>query len=191
MNHKENEYVFPGEVLCAYEEYIPSDWTYVDEGYVKASIAGRIVVDEKNKSISIQANNAPEALKKNDLVIGYITEVKSSKALVTIKKIVGNDRDLIAGYKGYIHISKATNDYIQTLHYLFKIGDIIKARVANVYSTDYIELTTSNNDLGVIKAMCVNCRKFMTLNKETHRLECECGQKDTRKISVNYGGLKE
>jgi exosome complex RNA-binding protein Csl4 len=31
----------------------------------------------------------------------------------------------------------------------------------------------------------------MKLNKETHRLECECGQKDTRKISVNYGGLKE
>ena len=50
---------------------------------------------------------------------------------------------------------------------------------------------SSNNDLGVIKAMCVNCRKFMKLDKKTHTLECECGHKDTRKISVNYGGLKE
>ena len=95
MNHKENEYVFPGEVLCAYEEYMPSDWTYVDDGYVKASIAGKISIDEKNKSIKIKADNAPRSLKKNDLVIGYITEVKSSKALVTIKKIIGTDRDLI------------------------------------------------------------------------------------------------
>ena len=191
MNHKENEYVFPGEVLCAYEEYLPSDWTYVDEGYVKASIAGRISVDEKNKSISILSDNPPKSLKKGDLVIGYVTEVKSTKALVTIKKIIGSDRDLIAGYKGYIHISKATSDYIQTMHYLFKIGDIVKARVANLYSTDYVELTTSKNDLGVIKAMCVNCRKFMKLNKNTHTLECECGLNDTRKLSVKYGGLKE
>lgn len=191
MNHKENEYVFPGEILCAYEEYIPSDWTYVDEGQVKASIAGRIIIDEANKSISISSDNAPKSLKKDDLVIGYITEVKSSKALVTIKKIIGSNRDLIAGYKGYIHISKATNDYIQTLHYLFKIGDIVEARVANVYSSDYVELTTSGDELGIIKAMCVNCRKFMKLNKETHKLECECGIEDMRKLSINYGGLRE
>ena len=191
MNHKENEYVFPGEILCAYEEYIPSDWPYVDEGQVKASIAGRIIIDEANKSISISSDNAPKSLKKDDLVIGYITEVKSSKALVTIKKIIGSNRDLIAGYKGYIHISKATNDYIQTLHYLFKIGDIVEARVANVYSSDYVELTTSGDELGIIKAMCVNCRKFMKLNKETHKLECECGIEDMRKLSINYGGLRE
>ena len=191
MNHKENEYVFPGEILCAYEEYIPSDWTYVDDGQVKASIAGRIVIDDVNKTISIISDNAPKSLKKDDLVIGYITEVKSSKALVTIKKIIGSDRDLIAGYKGYIHISKATNDYIQTLHYLFKIGDIVEAKVANVYSNDYVELTTSGDELGIIKAMCVNCRKFMKLNKESHKLECECGLEDMRKLSINYGGLRE
>lgn len=191
MNHKENEYVFPGEVLCAYEEYIPSDWTYVEDGYVKASIAGKISIDDENKSISIMADNAPYNLHKNDLIIGHITEVKSSKALVTIKKIIGSNRDLVTGYKGYIHISKATNDYIQTLHYLFKIGDIVEAKVANVYSTDYVELTTSDDNLGIIKAMCVNCRKFMKLNKDTHKLECECGLEDSRKISSNYGGLKE
>lgn len=191
MNHKENEYVFPGEILCAYEEYIPSDWTYVDDGQVKASIAGRIVIDEVNKSISISSDNAPESLKKDDLIIGYITEVKSSKALVTIKKIIGSDRDLIAGYKGYIHISKATSDYIQTLHYLFKIGDIVEAKVANVYSNDYVELTTSGDEFGIIKAMCVNCRQFMKLNRESHKLECECGLEDMRKLSINYGGLKE
>ena len=38
MNHEENEIVLPGEILCTYEEYTPSDWTYVDEGYVKSSI---------------------------------------------------------------------------------------------------------------------------------------------------------
>lgn len=191
MNHKPDEYVYPGETLCTYEEYIPSNGTYVDGGYVKASTYGKIIIDDDNKSISINTSNAPETLKEEDIIIGYITEVKSSKALITIKKIIGSDRDLVTGYKGYIHISKATNEYIQTLHYLFKIGDIVEAKVANIYSTDYVELSTSEDNLGIIKAMCVNCRKFMKLNKKTQKLECECGNTDSRKISTNYGGLKE
>ncbi|MBE6488716.1 MAG: RNA-binding protein [Methanosphaera stadtmanae] len=191
MNHKENEYVFPGEVLCTYEEYVSSEWTYVDDGFVKAGICGRIIIDDINKTISIESDNPPKSLKNDDLIIGHITEVKSTKALITIKKIVGTDRDLITGYKGYIHISKATNDYVQTLHYLFKIGDIVLARVANLYSADYVELSTSEDELGVIKAMCVNCRNFMKLNKQTGKLECECGKVDFRKISLNYGGIEE
>lgn len=191
MNHRKDEYVFPGEVLCTYEEYVPSSWTYVEEGYVKASICGKIIVDDVNKTISVDSDNPPESLKNNDLIIGHITEVKSTKVLVTIKKIVGSKRDLIAAYKGYIHISKANNEYIQTMHYLFKIGDIVLARVANLYNNDYVELSTSEDELGIIKAMCINCRKFMKLNKSTGKLQCECGHVGLRKISSKYGGIEE
>ncbi|RAP45750.1 MAG: hypothetical protein BZ135_05185 [Methanosphaera sp. rholeuAM6] len=187
MNHKENDLVLPGEILCTYEEYIPSSWTYVEEGFIKASINGRIQINKKEKTISVSSINAPDSLKIDDYVVGHITEVKQNKALVTIKMIKGKNRDLITGYKGYIHISKANEDYISSLHDLFKIGDIVEAKVINIYGPEYIDLSTSQKDTGVIKAMCVNCRKFMKL--VDGKLVCECGKVDSRNISSNYGGF--
>lgn len=186
MNHKENDIVLPGEILCTYEEYIPSDWTYVEEGYIKASIYGKIIIDDKEKTIQIESDNAPEHIKLNDLVICHVTEVKQHKVLVTIKKIIGSNRDLITDYKGYVHISRATDDYVVSIHNLFKIGDIVEAKVIAVSKSGYVELTTADESLGVIKAMCVNCRHFMYLNND-YKLSCNCGLTDSRKISNKYG----
>ena len=187
MNHEDGDYVLPGEILCSYEEYAPSDWTYVEEGYVKSNKQGRLVIDDYNKTVSIDSKDAPRHIQVNDLIIGYVTEVRTQKALITIKQIVGQKRELVAGYKGYIHISQAIGDYVQSMHYLYKIGDIVEAKVINVFTTEYIELSTASKRLGVIKAMCTNCRSFMELDKN-NELTCECGKKDYRKLSQNYGG---
>ena len=187
MNHKENDLVLPGEVLCTYEEYIPSSWTYVEDGYIKASINGRILIDDDERTISVSSINAPECLKVGDYVIGHITEVKQNKALVTIKMIKGNNREIVTGYKGFIHISKANEDFVSSLHDMFKIGDIVEAKVVNIYGFEYIDLSTSEEETGVIKAMCVDCRRFMKL--VDNKLVCECGKTDSRNISSNYGGI--
>ncbi|MBE6485840.1 MAG: RNA-binding protein [Methanosphaera stadtmanae] len=189
MNHKDNDLVLLGEVLCTYEEYIPSDWTYVEDGNIKASITGRIKIDNEEKTISISSINAPSSIKIDDYVIGHITEVKQNKALVTIKMIKDNPREIVTGYKGFIHISKANENFVSSLHELFKIGDIVEAKVVNIYGLEYIDLSTSEKETGVIKAMCVNCRKFMKMDDMTHKLICECGKVDSRNISSNYGGF--
>ena len=186
MNLKENDLVLPGEVLCTYEEYIPSEWTYVENGYIKASVKGRIKINNMEKTISLSTINAPTSLKVNDYIIGHITEVKQNKVLVTIKMIKNHDREIITGYKGFIHISKSNPDFVSTFHDLFKIGDIVEAKVVNIYGNEYIDLSTSEEDTGVIKAMCVDCRKFMKL--EDNKLVCTCGKIDSRNISSNYGG---
>lgn len=188
MNHKENDLVLPGEILCTYEEYIPSEWTYVDDGFIKSSVNGRVVIDNEEKTISVSSINPPNSLKVGDYVIGHITEVKQNKALVTIKIIKGSCRELVTGYKGFIHISKANHDFVSSLHDMFKIGDIVEAKVLNIYGTEYIDLSTSEENTGVIKAMCVNCRKFMKLD-DNNKLVCECGKIDSRNISSNYGGF--
>ena len=72
MNHKENDLVLPGEILCTYEEYIPSSWTYVEEGFIKASINGRIQINKKEKTISVSSINAPDSLKIDDYVVGHV-----------------------------------------------------------------------------------------------------------------------
>lgn len=186
VTHKHADIVLPGEILCTYEEYIPSDWTYVEDGYIKSSIFGYLKIDDINMEISVIAENAPEHIKVDDHIIGYITDVKQYKALVTVKKITGSDREIVAGYKGYIHISNATNDYVTSMHELFKIGDIIEAKVINKLGSEYVELSTADFDLGIIKAMCTRCRNFMKKAAD-NKLICECNKVDSRKISSKYG----
>ena len=187
MIHKKDELVLPGDILCTYEEYIPANWTYVEEGYIKASIGGNVLIDDEEKTISVTTVNPPEHLKENDIIIGHITEVKSNKALVTIKTIKNKKRELVTGYKGFIHISKSSNNFVSSMHDLFKIGDIVEARVVNIYGPEYIDLSTLELNTGIIKAMCVECRKFMQFKE--NKLVCECGKTDSRKISINYGGI--
>lgn len=188
MNHKQGDIVLPGEKLCTCEEYISLKWTYIDnEGYIRSSIGGKVLINEDERTINIEADDLPEKLMVGALIVGYITEVKPHKILVTIKKIVGKKRELITGYKGYVHISKVTNDYVPSMYDLFHIGDIIEARVTNVIGTEYIELTTAEENLGIIKAMCVDCRKFMQLDENTGHLVCKCG----KKIHVNYQKIME
>lgn len=187
MDHKEDDIVLPGEILCTYEEFIPADWTYVEDGYIKSSIFGKLHIDYENKEISICADNPPEVIEVGDRIIGHITEVKQYKCLVTVKKIVGQKREIIAGYKGYIHISHATPNYVCSMHELFKIGDIIEAEVIHKMGTEFIELKTAGSDLGIIKAMCTECRSFMQKTPD-NTLLCSCGKMDIRKTSSKYGG---
>ena len=84
-------------------------------------------------------------------------------------------------------VVKANEDFVSSIHDLFKIGDIVEAKVVNIYGTEYIDLSTIEKETGVIKAMCVDCRKFMKL--ENNKLVCECGKVDSRNISSNYGGF--
>ena len=70
----------------------------------------------------------------------------------------------------------------------FRIGDLIQAKVTKVMGVDNADLTTAENELGVLKAMCTNCRHFMNkIGKK--EVKCpNCGRKETRNISSNYEG---
>ncbi len=187
-DHEESNVVLPGQVLCTYEEYIPSDWTYVEDGFIKASIYGKVVVDDKNKTISICNEDAPEEIKLHDYVIGHVTEVRARKVLVTVKMIEGHTRTPIAEYKGYIHISKSCKWRVKSMYDLYRIGDIIRAKVVTKMGYEYLELSTVGKQTGVVKAMCTDCRKFMKRLSED-KVICECGKIDSRKISSKYGEI--
>ena len=73
---------------------------------------------------------------------------------------------------------------MERLSDLFKIGDILETRVAEVMAYG-IDLTTKDPELGVIKGYCTKCRGSLQLFGET--LKCvACGNPEDRKISSNY-----
>ena len=97
----------------------------------------------------------------------------------------GCSREFALPYKAAIHISQVTKGYLDRLNEAFRIGDIIEAEIIKVMG-DNVDLTTIEDNCGVIKAMCTRCRNYMKPSKR-NELYCErCNHKEKRKISSNY-----
>lgn len=189
MKTKSGDFVLPGDALGVTEEFVPADWTYEDEGKIRSLISGTVSVDNKNKRISIiPKTNAPSILKNGMIVLGQISEVRGQRALLKIQGAKGTSRSLTTSYSGGIHISQADKGYVAKLTDEFRIGDLVEARVTKIIGLDNVDLTTAENELGVIKAMCTNCRHFMKQLSKNEALCPNCGRKERRKISANYGG---
>ncbi|OPY25163.1 MAG: Exosome complex component Csl4 [Methanobacterium sp. PtaU1.Bin242] len=189
MKTKSGDFVLPGDALGVTEEFVPADWTYEDEGKIRSLVAGTVSVDNKNKRISIIPKTSyPSVLKNGMVVFGQISEVRGQRALMKIERAKDTDRGLTTSFSGGIHISQADKGYVSKLTDEFRIGDLVEAKVTKVIGLDNVDLTTAENELGVIKAMCTNCRHFMKQLSKNEAICPNCGRKEKRKLSSNYGG---
>lgn len=187
MKAKSGDFVLPGDILGVSEEFIPSDWTYDDKGEIKSLVVGIVSRDDVNKKISvIPKTSSPAVLDKEAHIVGQVMEVRGQRALVKINSIKGNKRGLTTSFVGGIHVSQAKKGYLSRLNEAFRIGDIIEARVTKVAGLDNIDLKTSQNELGVVKAMCTRCRHFMKQTGKNDLICLNCDNREKRKLSSNY-----
>ncbi len=183
--HEEEKIVLPGDLIGASEEFIPKIGTFEDKGNIYASVAGVVKINTKERSISVSSvTNTPPRLAVGDIVIGQISDVKDSVALVEIAGIKGmGEREIVNAEEAAIHVSNVKDAYVKELYYEFAPFDIIKAKVIDLKN---MRLTTVNKELGVMKAFCSNCRT--TLKKDNGKLKCpKCKRIETRKLSSDYG----
>lgn len=180
------EFVVPGTELGYSEEFIPGDGAYEEEGRVYAARTGTLVIDMKERKITVEPKTSvPPTPKNGDLVIGNIVDVKSQVALVNIVRLKGVDRGLPGEVMGTIHISQTRNTYVSELGREFRVGDIVLARITNSTRTP-IQLSTVDKNLGVIRAFCYQCA--LPLVKEGNKLKCtNCGRTEMRRMSPDYG----
>jgi len=189
MKAKSGDFVLPGDVLGVTEEFVPSEWTYEDEGKIKSLVVGTVSIDEKNKKIAIvPKTGTPSCLEVGKSIVGQVSEVRGQRASVKIEKLKGNERELTTSFVGGIHISQAQKGYLSKLTEAFRIGDIVEAKVTKIIGLDNVDLTTANEELGVLKAMCTKCRHYMVKADNNEVVCLNCGRKEKRKISANYEG---
>lgn len=177
--------VLPGDLIGTCEEFTPKSGTYVDKGNIYASASGIVKINTKERSISVTpVTNTPPHLQVGDIVIGQVTDVKDSVALVEIAGIKGRgEREIVNADQAAIHVSNVKDAYVKELYYEFAPFDIVKARVIDLRN---MRLTTVNKELGVMKAYCGNCRAV--LKKDNGKLKCpRCERTETRKLSSDYG----
>lgn len=189
MKAKSGDFVLPGDVLGVTEEFVPSEWTYEDEGRIKSLVVGTVSIDEKNKKIAIvPKTGTPSCLEVGRSIVGQVSEVRGQRASVKIEKLKDNSRELTTSFVGGIHISQAQKGYLSKLTEAFRIGDIVEAKVTKIIGLDNVDLTTANEELGVLKAMCTKCRHYMVKADKNEVVCLNCGKKERRKLSAHYEG---
>lgn len=182
---EEKRNVLPGDLIGTSEEFIPKSGAYVDGGNIYASASGIVKINNKERSISVEpVTNTPPHLVVGDIVIGQVTDVKDSVALVEIAGIKGKgEREIVNADQAAIHVSNVKDAYVKELYYEFAPFDIVKARVLDLRN---MRLSTVNKELGVMKAYCGNCRTVLKI--DNNKLKCpKCERTETRKLSSDYG----
>jgi exosome complex component CSL4 len=182
---EETRNVLPGDLIGTSEEFIPKSGAYLDGGNIYASASGIVKINNKERSISVEpVTNTPPHLVVGDIVIGQVTDVKDSVALVEIAGIKGKgEREIVNADQAAIHVSNVKDAYVKELYYEFAPFDIVKARVLDLRN---MRLSTVNKELGVMKAYCGNCRTVLKI--DNNKLKCpKCERTETRKLSSDYG----
>ncbi len=182
---KTGDFVVPGDFLATTEEFVPGDGVYEETGKIYSFCAGVVLVDARTKHVSVFSRIlGPPTLKRGDVVIGRVEDVREQSANVFIGVLRGReDRELFLN-SGTIHISQTHTGYVKELNKQFKPGDIVRAKVL-IARREPVQLTTAGEELGVIVAKCSRCRGL--LERDGTKLRCpSCGNVEFRKLANDY-----
>ncbi len=187
------EFVLPGDMIGTAEEFISNNNTFKYGGNIYSSATGQVNINNKTRAISVvPKTDIPPMIRNGDVVIGRVNDLRSSVALVEIAMIEGKgEREIVNLQPAAIHVSNVKDSYVKSLDYEFSPFDLVRAKVIDVKS---MRLSTSGNNLGVIKAYCSKCN--VSMEKQSNngnkgsKLKCPvCGNIESRKLAANYGNF--
>ena len=184
---EKNDLVLPGSFLAYEEEYMAGQNAFGDEkGNVYSTIVGYKELDKINHEVNVKSvAKTAKRIEKGDIVKGKVAMVKDNVVLIDIREANGKDgkKALSSGYASLV-IFNIADEYVNSTRDMFRIGDIVKARVADVKPYG-VELETKALDLGVIKAYGVKTRQPLMLINGSLR-DPSTGETEERKVSSEY-----
>ena len=175
--------VFPGDELATSEEFIPGEGTYERDGTIFASVIGRRLVHEDELMVTVEPVKGPKVLKPGDIIIGVVNNATKKMASITLTVNEEPWHGIAGAKNAALHVSKVSESYLDDIRRMFRVGDIVRARVQQ--SAPSIQLETNSPELGVLRARCMKCRR--TLHASENALYCEvCDRTETRRLANDY-----
>ncbi|HKM08983.1 MAG TPA: exosome complex RNA-binding protein Csl4 [Candidatus Methanomethylophilaceae archaeon] len=179
--------VFPGDEVAVEEEYLASDGTFAEDGKIYASQIGYLVLDSEECVARVVTPNPPNILKYGDIVYATIADIRKTMATADVVAKEGTERGVGGETYATIHVSKISPGYTDDVGAELGKGDIIRAKVIDVDPS--LQLTTKDEDLGVIRSLCGTCKTEM--EKKGRGLYCpECKYSMPKKLAIDYGNVK-
>ncbi|MCW4015585.1 MAG: exosome complex RNA-binding protein Csl4 [Candidatus Bathyarchaeota archaeon] len=181
---KSGLFVVPGDRLGVIEEFTSGPGTYVEGGTIHSKVTGCTLLDMLNKQVSVyplvKSATVPQV---GSIVTAMVSDVKNKNAVLSIFKV--GDKTLSGFFKGMLHISGVSHGYVDNMFNVCKAGDIMKAKVISTENRSFF-LSTADNDLGVVHALCSICGHV--LQPGNRGMGCSnCGNNERRKTSPDYG----
>ncbi|MHA2172676.1 MAG: exosome complex RNA-binding protein Csl4 [Candidatus Kariarchaeaceae archaeon] len=183
----EKKIVFPSNKLGVEEEFLASVGAYIENHEVRSAVFGEQFIDKKNyraRVFSLPKGSIPP--RRYDTVIAEVIRVLRSS--VRLKVGFLNGKPLHPAYSAIMHISDASRDYIKDIDDFYTAGDIIRATIIDAKSIP-LQLECKKGDSGVIHTTCVKCGESVKKVKRDLLVCNECGWKQTRKTSIDYGNV--
>jgi hypothetical protein len=109
-------------------------------------------------------------------------------ASATILGIHGRTREMPGEIEGSLHISKVAPGYTEEFRDQLRLGDTIRARVDQAFPS--VQISTQDRSLGVVRALCTECRSVMNRLSETEAKCPNCEHIERRKLAADYGDLQ-
>lgn len=183
----EPKMVLPGDEVAVAEEFEAGEGTYEKGGLIFASMPGVLNLDPRERVARVRAFNPPAELKVGDIVYGVLDDIRGMMATATVQALHGRSRQISGEAEGTIHISNVSEEYTEDIHDMFHLGDIVRAKV--IQTKPSLQLTTAEPFLGVVKALCSECRGPM--EQKGRDLYCSrCERSERRKLAQDYDDLK-
>lgn len=177
-----------GDYIGTIEEFVPCEGTYSEDGKIYASNIGRVVLDQENHTARIEAK-MPADLKVGQVVFGDVLSIKKNLVQVIARKIKDIKGEIDA--KVGIYVSNIAKTYVENPEDMFGIGDIVKGKIVRI-EPGMIDITTKDDEYGVVKAFCKRCRYALEKVEGSHnKLICpSCGHREQRKLASDYGNVE-
>ncbi len=183
---KNDEIVIPGDKIGTVEEMIPGRGTFEEDGIVYSKGLGKFSIDMDEMKASVKTVKQPAMIKKRDIIIAMVKDIRNSMVVARAVHIVGNDKAIAGETIASLHVSKVSREYVDDIRRMFRVGDYFRAVV--IQAKPSIQITTDSKDLGVLRALCLSCRTPM--KRKDNSLKCpECGRIESRKMASDFGQL--
>jgi len=177
--------VLPGDEVAVAEEFEAGEGTFEEHGRIYAAQPGHLELDAHHRVARVAAFNPPAHLRVEEVIYGVVEEVRASMCEARVLAIHGRDRQVAGEIAASLHVSKISNAYVENIRDAMRLGDTIRARV--IQTEPSLQITTAEANLGVVLALCANCRR-PTERAGTDRVRCpRCERSDRRKLTADYG----
>ena len=184
----DSELVFPGDEVAVEEEYLAADGTFAENGVIYALQIGVLVLDDEECVAKVVSPNPPNVLHEGDIVYAVVADIRNTMATADVVGKSGVERTLGGETYATIHVSKISPNYTDDVGKELRKGDYIRARVTAVKPS--LQLTTKDENLGVIRSRCSKCKTEMVIGKNGGLFCRECRYSSPRKLANDYGNVK-
>ncbi len=180
--------VEPGDVVGVIEEYQPGPGTYVDDGVIRASVMGVVVVNESSRVVEVRPHKSLRTPRRCTSALGVVTSVRHDLVVASLigevslkphPRFMGEYSGI---FDGAIPIQLISEEYVKDIYEYYRVGDIVVAKI--VSSSNPYTLSTKGPQYGVIYGLCSKCGGLL-VSESNKTVKCQsCGSVEPRKASI-------